>query len=167
MRKLNYPDQAALRDAFDYDPDTGHLIRKHSTKGYNAGRRVTRLNDAGYIVTTFNGVGYRVHHLVWIWHHGEAVAEIDHINRVKNDNRIENLRACLHIPNCGNSSPRVYKYKGVTFCKQTQKWKAQIGMNYRNYSLGRFCTIEEAALAYNEAAKSHFGEFATLNEVVR
>lgn len=143
------------------------MIRKFATKGYAAGRKITRLNDSGYIVTTFNGVGYRVHHLIWIWHYAEAVAEIDHINRIKSDNRITNLRACEHVPNCGNNSPRVHVYKGVTFCKTTGKWKAQIGVNYKNVSLGRYPTIEEAALAYNEAARQHFGEFAYLNEVSR
>lgn len=166
MRKLQYPDQATLREAFDYDPETGHLIRRFATKGYAAGRRVTRLNDSGYIVTTFNGVNYRVHHLVWIWHHGVAVLEIDHCDRNKSNNRIGNLRPCDHIPNCGNNSPRVHKYKGVTFCKHTGKWRAQIGMNYKNVPLGRFVTMEEAALAYNVAAVKHFGEFALLNEVV-
>lgn len=167
MRKLEYPNQKTLRSVFDYDHTTGHLIRRTSTRGYGAGRPITRTNDADYIITTFNGVTYRVHHLVWILHHGVAVNEIDHINRVKHDNRIENLRACSHVPNCGNKAPRVHVYKGVTFCKSTQKWKAQIGINYKNVSLGRYPTIEAAALAYNEAAIKHFGEFAYLNKVAR
>ena len=165
MRKLKYPPQEELKHLFDYDPITGHLITKFSTKGYHAGRRLTRLNHSGYYVTTLNGVAYRVHHLVWIWHYGEYVSEIDHINRVKNDNRIENLRSCDHVPNCGNSSPRVHAYKGVTFCKTTGKWKAQIGKNYSNYNLGRFDKIEDAAKAYNRAALEHFGNFAYLNDV--
>ena len=165
MRKLQYPSQAELHREFDYDASTGHLIRIYATKGYAPGRRVTRLNDAGYIVTTFNGVGYRVHHLVWIWHHGEAVDEIDHINRVKHDNRIENLRSCDHVPNCGNTAPRVHKYKGVTFCKATGKWRAQISPNGGHRCLGRHATIEEAALAYNIAATEFYGEFAYLNVI--
>ncbi len=165
MRKLEYPTQETLHEAFDYDPETGHLIRKHATKGYDAGRRITRVNHSGYIVTTFNGVGYRVHHLIWIWHHGTAVLEIDHINRVKSDNRIENLRSCEHIPNCGNTGPRVHKYKGVTFCKTTNRWRAQISPNGGHRCLGRYDTIEEAALAYNTAALEHYGDFAYLNKV--
>lgn len=165
MRKLEYPDQATLREAFDYDPETGHLIRRFATKGYAAGRRVTRLNDSGYIVTTFNGVSYRVHHLVWIWHHGVAVLEIDHWDRDKSNNRIGNLRPCDHIPNCGNTAPRVHKYKGVTFCKYTNKWRAQISPNGGHRCLGRYLTIEEAALAYNVAAIEHYGDFAYLNVI--
>lgn len=152
--------QSEVRELFDYVAATGHLIRKAATKGYNGSRIITRVNDSGYIVTTVNGETYRVHHLVWMWHHGYAVEEIDHRNRDKSDNRIENLRECEHRNNCGNSTPRVHKYKGVTFCKQTQKWRAQL-----NGHLGRFDTIEEAARAYNKAALEHFGEFAWLNPV--
>lgn len=166
MLKLAYPTQEYLRELFDYDAETGHMIRRIATKGYHGGRRITRTNDQGYIVTTLDGVSYRVHHFVWIWHKGFAVEEIDHRNRVRNDNRIDNLRPCERVPNCGNTGPRVHKYKGVTFCKSTGRWKAQIGIDYKNISIGRFDTIEQAALAYNEAAIRHFGpDFAYLNNV--
>lgn len=155
-----------LRALFNYDANTGHLIRIEATKGYPPNRRITRVNDQGYLITTVDGETWRVHHLVWIWHHDEHVEEIDHRNRIRHDNRIDNLRPCDHQPNCGNSRPRVHKYKGVTFCKLTGRWKAQIGVNYKNVNLGRYDTMEQAALAYNAAAIRHFGEFAYLNEVV-
>lgn len=103
---------------------------------------------------------FRVHHLVWLYHNGTFATEIDHINRDRDDNRIENLRECNHSQNLGNMGPRVHKYKGVTFDKKNQKWRAQL-----DGPLGRFSTIEEAALAYNKAAIIHFGEFALLNEI--
>lgn len=166
MLTLEYPTRDRLRELFDYDATTGHLIRKAATKGYHGDRRITRTNDQGYIVTTLNGVSYRAHHLIWIWHHGMMVEELDHRNRVRNDNRLDNLRPCGRVPNCGNTGPRVHAYKGVTFCKATGRWKAQLGVNYKNVNLGRFDTIEQAALAYNEAAIRHFGEeFAYLNEI--
>lgn len=165
MRTVNNLTQDLLRELFSYDPETGYLYRRHATKGYDANRKIARKNDSGYLITTINGKTYRVHHLVWMMHYGYEVDEIDHINRVKDDNRIENLRQCEHYKNCGNNSPRVHKYKGITFCKQTQKWRAQIGINYRNVPLGRYSTQEEAALAYNKAALEYFGEFAVLNEV--
>lgn len=152
-----------LREIFDYVD--GQLIRKYATKGYKAGRIITRKNDQGYLITTMNGKTYRVHHLVWLYFNDDLPKSLDHINRVRDDNRIENLRPCEIYQNSGNCVARVHKYKGVTFCKQTQKWRAQIGVQYRNIPLGRFATIEEAALAYNDAALSYFGEFAVLNEV--
>jgi hypothetical protein len=57
------------------------------------------------------------------------------------------------------------KYKGVTYLKKLDKWQAQIEINYKSIYLGIFLFEEEAAIAYNEAALHHFGEFAVLNEV--
>lgn len=150
--------QQRLHDLFVYD--NGNLIRRVSVKGSNAGTVVGTKKPKGYLVAVVDGKSYRVHHLVWMYHYGHFVPELDHINRLRDDNRIENLRPCTHSQNLGNSRPRVHKYKGVTFCKTTGKWRAQL-----NGHLGRFDTMDEAALAYNEAATRHYGEFAKLNEV--
>lgn len=150
--------QKRLHELFDYKD--GLLIRKINIKGYFAGSVLGTLKPRGYVVAIVDTKLYRVHHLVWMYHHGEFVEELDHINRIRNDNRIENLRPCTHSQNLGNSRPRVHKYKGVHFCKQTKKWRANL-----NGHLGRFNTIGEAALAYNKAAEVHYGEFALLNEV--
>ena len=157
-----------LLSIFDYHSETGTLTRKNSSKGYHGNREITRLNDQGYLVTTLDGETHRVHHLIWLIHYGYSVKEIDHINRNKSDNRVVNLRDCSHLQNCGNSGVRTTNtsgYKGVTFCKKTGRWKAQIGINYKNVNIGRFDTPELAALAYNRMALEHFGEFAYLNEV--
>jgi hypothetical protein len=155
--------QSRLHELFNYVD--GKLIRKVSIKGWNIGDVLGTPKEKGYIVGVVDGKMYRVHHLIWFYHHGEFVCELDHINRDRSDNRIENLRPCNHSQNLGNSRPRVHKYKGVTFCKQTGKWRAQIMTNGTTRPLGRYMTIGEAALAYNEAAKEFFGEFAYLNEV--
>ena len=150
--------QQRLRELFIYD--NGRLVRRVSVKGSHAGTVIGTKKPKGYMVAVVDGEMYRVHHLVWMYHHGHFAKELDHINRVRDDNRIENLRPCTHSQNLGNSAPRVHKYKGVTFCKQTGKWRAQL-KNRRQ----RFETIEEAALAYNRWAIEHFGEFAYINEV--
>lgn len=157
--------QSELISMFDYDPATGELRRIFASKGYLPGRTITRKNDQGYLVTTVNRKTYRVHHLVWMYFNGELPESLGHVNRVRDDNRIENLRPCAIYQNSGNCVARVHKYKGVTFDKRNQKWRAQIGIQYRNVPLGRFATIEEAAVAYNVAALEYFGEFAVLNEV--
>lgn len=154
-----------LHGLFNYDPVTGMLVRKSSTKGYSENRIISRKTDRGYLVTTIHGKTYKVHHLVWCWHGNQPVKELDHINRNRLDNRIENLRICTRTQNLGNSGPKNGKYKGITFCKQTGKWKAQIGVNYKNINLGRYSTVYEAVQAYNKAAIDAFGEFAYLNEV--
>lgn len=55
------------------------------------------------------------------------------------------------------------KYKGVSYCKQTSKWKAQIRIKGKQTNLGRFKSEEEAAEVYNKKAFEYFGEFAYLN----
>jgi hypothetical protein len=150
--------QQRLKELFVYDD--GKLIRRVSVKGSTVGAAIGTVKPKGYRVAVVDGKSYRVHHLIWMYHNGYFARELDHINRTRDDNRIENLRPCTHSQNLGNSKPRVHKYKGVTFCNKTDKWRAQL-----NGHIGRYDTIEEAALAYNEAAKKHYGEFANLNKV--
>lgn len=150
--------QERLKELFIYT--SGKLLRRKSVKGSHANTEIGTTKPKGYRVAVVDGEMYRVHHLVWMYHHGHFVDELDHINRVRSDNRIENLRPCTHSQNLGNARARVHKYKGVTFCKQTQKWRAQM-----NGHLGRFNTMEDAARAYNVAAIKHFGHFAYLNDV--
>jgi hypothetical protein len=93
-----------------------------------------------------------------------AGLSVDHINGNRLDNRKHNLRICTTQQNLQNSKPRSgRKFKGVT--KSRDAWQARIFADGRRISLGRFRSPEEAAAAYNEAAKTHYGEFAWLNEV--
>lgn len=151
--------QSRLKELFIYD--NGKLLRRKAVKGSPMFTVIGTVKPKGYRVAVVDGKSYRVHHLVWMYHHGHFVPELDHINRRRDDNRIENLRPCTHSQNLGNARARVHKYKGVTFCKQTNKWRAQL-----NGHLGRFDTMKEAAIAYNKAAIEHYGEFAYLNKVM-
>jgi len=93
--------------------------------------------------------------------------EVDHINGNGLDNRRINLRLCTHHQNCmnnrkerGRSRRYPSKFKGVSWHTQSGKWRARI----QGEHLGCFNYEIEAALAYNEAARRRFGEFANLNE---
>lgn len=93
---------------------------------------------------------------------------VDHINGDTMDNRKENLRLATVGQNAYNSKPqqgRSSKYKGVTFSKRYQKWKAQITARKSLKFLGYFADELEAARAYNKAAEELFGEFAWLNDL--
>ena len=94
--------------------------------------------------------------------------EVDHINGDGLDNRRNNLRTCSHSQNIMNSKMRIDNtngYKGIRYHKQNKKWQARIKKNKKDNHLGYFTTPQEAALAYNEAAKKFFGEFAKLNVI--
>lgn len=96
---------------------------------------------------------------------------IDHINRNPKDNRKCNLRLATFAENGRNVKPRPNgksKYLGVyihTVAKKYAYIKAQILVNNKKIVVGPFKTEEEAALAYNDLASKHFGEFANLNVI--
>lgn len=92
---------------------------------------------------------------------------IDHKNGNKLDNRKQNLRVCTPKDNRCNTSKRYgsSKFKGVSYYKIINKWRASIKVNGNDVYLGIFEKEMDAAIAYDMAAKIHHGEFANLNFV--
>ena len=94
---------------------------------------------------------------------------IDHINGNKLDNRKYNLRIVTQSQNKMNSVKHIDNtsgHKGVTYLKcgqRKKRWLVQIMVNGKRISIGYFLNKEDAAKAYNDAAKKYFGEFAKLN----
>lgn len=81
-------------------------------------------------------------------------AEIDHINHVRDDNRLVNLRFATQGENLKNKSVSSKSTTGVTgvyFSKDKKKYRAQIKVNRKAIYLGMFDTLEEAAAARAEA----------------
>ena len=92
--------------------------------------------------------------------------EVDHINGDKLDNRRANLRLATREQNSKNLRPQKgRKYKGVYYRKKFDNWVASISLDKKLIYLGVFNTDDDAARAYNEAAKRMHGEFAWLNPV--
>lgn len=94
--------------------------------------------------------------------------EVDHIDRDGLNNQRYNLRLAVHLQNSGNrgkQSDNTSGYKGAYFHKlrHSRPWGANIGVDGTLIHLGYFYTVEEAARAYDQAAKKYFGEFANLN----
>lgn len=81
--------------------------------------------------------------------------EIDHINRIKDDNRIENLRVVTKRQNCCNLSTNTSGIPGVIWCKQQKKWRARIWVNGKNKHLGLFENIEDAKVARKKAEQTY------------
>jgi len=108
---------------------------------------------------------YRIHNLVWS-HFGDEESnghekQVDHIDRNKLNNRIDNLRISNNAQNNINRTGynKTSKYKGVCWFKRNSKWRAYIGGKH----IGLFDTEKEAAIAYNTMATKIYGEFAYLN----
>ena len=92
--------------------------------------------------------------------------QVDHINGNPLDNRRTNLRICSHSENQQNQrhkSGGTSKFKGVSWAKNSRKWRAQIRINWKVKCIGEFETEQEAAIAYNAAAFLLHGEFASIN----
>jgi hypothetical protein len=90
--------------------------------------------------------------------------DTDHIDGNGLNNQRDNLRICEHIENCRNVKKHKdgsAKYKGIT--KRRNYWRALINVNSKFINLGNFNNEEEAARAYDEAAKKYFGSFSKLN----
>lgn len=113
---------------------------------------------------------FRAHRIIYVLSTKENIDNffIDHIDGNRENNNIVNLRCATNQENsCNQKKQRKYTsvYKGVSWCKKTNKWRAQIGINYQKIYLGTFETEQEAAVAYNLAAKKHHTSFALLNNV--
>jgi len=92
---------------------------------------------------------------------------IDHIDNDKDNTKP--LRLVTKLQNSHNRNGRINtssKYKGVSFIKTTNKWRATIRIDKCFKHLGVFLTEEEAAFAYNKEASLQFGEFARLNQIL-
>jgi hypothetical protein len=103
--------------------------------------------------------------IIFLWHKGWLPKIVDHRDRNKQNNHIENLRAATDSQNCKNRKSlknSTSKYLGVSLAKG-KFWVAQIKINGKQTCLGRFPNQETAAIAYNKAAEIHHGEFANLN----
>lgn len=88
---------------------------------------------------------------------------VDHINRIRHDNRLANLRLVDRVQNATNSINRRNRlgFRGIK--KLNGKYQARINARGLCYCLGVYNTPEEAAKAYDEKAKEIHGDFAVLN----
>lgn len=107
---------------------------------------------------------YYTSRLIFLWHNGYLPPVVDHKDRNPLNNTIANLRPADNFKNARNRNSAFgssSKYLGVGFYHG--KWTATIFLNGKNKHLGTFYNEDLAALAYNEAAKEYYKEFANLN----
>lgn len=181
------PSQEVLRQLLRYEPETGKLYwlprsaaQMHVTdprgadwaanqwNSRNSGKEAfTYADRRGYRHGKIDGVLYQAHRVIWKMVHGVDPDTIDHINGDTGDNRLANLRDCTNAENSRNYAKPdggSSRYRGVAWVKRDQKWAASISNGEGGKrSLGHHATEEDAARAYDRAARDMHGAFATLN----
>jgi len=122
-------------------------------------------DSGGYATANVNGKQQRMHRFILKAKRGEHV---DHANMNGLDNQRSNIRICNNSQNHANTrlrSDNTTGYKGVSYITRDDRFQAKIQVNGHHMNLGYFTDPKLAAIAYNEAAVKHFGEFARLNQV--
>jgi len=168
-----------VRSILDYNPETGifvwrerpifHFKNEKSSKTWNkkySGKIAGCKNGEGYIFIYINKQRHRAHHLAFLYIYKEYPNMLDHKNKIKDDNRIINLRKTDKNGNNRNRfTPKNNSsgYKGVCWSKKQKKWISYIRVNNIRIHLGSFDDIKQAALSYNTAAEKYHKDFATLN----
>lgn len=148
--------QQEIKNLFDYQD--GIIYWKFNRSGIkNDGNGAGTLHHTGYKVVRINNKEYKVHRLIWIMFNGDIPNKmfIDHIDRNKLNNKIENLRLATNQENNRNNSSN-----GFTWEPKRKVFRVGICIDGKKKYIGRYDTIIDARAAYLQARREHFGEFA-------
>ena len=152
-----------LRELLCFDPETGVFGWAKNWGGKRKGDPAGCLHPHGYVVIQVLGRQHPAHRLAWIHVYGAwPSSELDHINGIRDDNRIANLRAASGTENNGNrrlTEKNKSGFKGVRK-KSGRGWEAAIGFKREYFYIGTFRSPEEAGAARAEEARRLFGPFA-------
>lgn len=150
--------QQLLKELLAYDQETGNfywVVKRRGASKQNIAGTVTRI---GYRQIMINGKHYLAHRLAWLYVYGEmSDLSIDHINGIKSDNRIVNLRKATAIENQHNYTKPNKNNKanllGAFYSETNKYWFSRICINGKKKWLGVFKTPDDAHNAYIKAKR--------------
>ena len=147
-----------IRKNLSYDPATGVLTRIKTGEMLDARKN-------GYIRFSFMNQRLLGHRIAWALHYGELPPpemEIDHINGIKDDNRISNLRLVTQSTNLKNKTQyrnNTHGYPGILFeshSRRVRQWRAQIQVDGKMMKLGSYM-CKTAAIFARKRAEIEYG----------
>lgn len=170
-----------LREILSYDAETGDLtwkarsahLFKDGVRGVSAESRARTWNarysgrktfvskhPCGYLAGAVFGVSVLSHRVIWALVYGRFPEnDIDHINGIRTDNRLSNLRAVSRSENLKNAKVRCTSRSGVIgvgWHSKNKKWRAYVNDGNRHVSLGYFHNKQDAIDA-RAAASVEYG----------
>jgi len=163
---------AYIKEHISYNPDTGefrwikkpHMVNVSSR--CNPGDLVGYIHRTGYRVATIKGKHIQLHRLAWIFVNGEISSKmVDHINGIRDDNRIQNLRLASRAQNMHNAHSRSKTgsdIKNVNWDKESGKWRVRVRYNGKRFHGGRFDNLTDAENAAKKLMLDLHGEFARI-----
>lgn len=153
MKANKLPSVDRIKQVLNYSPDTGTFTWKETlSNASRAGKLAGTKGGKGYIHICLDRTRYPASRLAWLYMTGQDPAnfEIDHINRVRDDNRFCNLRLADRTTNCRNINvPRhnTSGVKGVYRHSRSRRWEAYIHVKRRRVYIGTFDEFSDAVAA--------------------
>lgn len=157
--------QEILKLNYSYDEKTGVFTRLVSNNHrYKIGQITSgTMNGHGYLKLTINKKSYLCHRLAWLYKYGHwPNNHLDHINGIKTDNRICNLREATIQQNNFNKKVRIdnkLQAKGIYLIEKTNKYCVRGTIDGKRLHIGHFDNIDDAKKAYENFSKKYHGEF--------
>jgi hypothetical protein len=147
--------QELLKSVLRYDPETGNFFwLKRVACCIHVGDVAGSTDGRGYQEIMFGGRSYQSHNLAWLYMTGVWPKLIDHKNRIRNDNRWDNLREASRSVNAQNKSILSKNNSGLLGVNRNRKrFGAQIMIDGKNKYIGTFDTPELAHAAYLKAKR--------------
>jgi hypothetical protein len=159
--------QERLKKLLIYERRTGRFIwrlrpvRCKQDATWNSawsGKEAGSLKPSGYILICVDYQLYRAHRLAFLYVLGRfPIADVDHKNRIRSDNRWRNLREASRSQNLANGRHKKSD-RGVRRLP-CGTWQARIAIKGNSQGLGTFRLKRDAIAAYKKAAKKRFGNF--------